>query len=225
MLLWLTKVGYHLHAWVISYLTMVFWAYQSRCNLHGFCKPSKCDIKLTLLFPLLYMPRDAIHTGRDGNNQEDDIDTSACTLAVHRESHCTGTGDKWTNEHTWCVYSRANNVQSIMGHGRDSMCEQLLLVPTLKMIQQTLVIASSSPMPRHHMQRCRHPVSPVRHQHHLHRLYPSLNTSTSLLSVSLTFTTTLRTWLRGSFTRRFNTESSQVMLAETTRGREADCVN
>ena len=85
--------------------------------------------------------------------------------------------------------------------------------------------ASSSPMPRQHMQRCRHPVSPVRHQHHLHRLYPSLNTSTFLLSVSLTFTTPSRTWLRGSFSRRFNTELSQVILTEKTRGREADCAN
>ena len=45
------------------------------------------------------MPRDVLHTGRDGNNQEDDIETSVCTPAVHREAYGTGNGDKQTKEH------------------------------------------------------------------------------------------------------------------------------
>ena len=73
------------------------------------------------------MPRDALHTGRDGINQEDDNDTSVCTPAVHREGHGTGTGDNEQNNTTRCVYSRTNNVQSIMGHRCDCKCEQLLV--------------------------------------------------------------------------------------------------
>ena len=61
---------------------------------------AQCDIPLTFLFTLLYMPRDALHTGRDGNNQEDDNETSVCTLAVHREAYGTGTGDNEQNNTT-----------------------------------------------------------------------------------------------------------------------------
>ena len=66
----------------------------------GLVNQAQCDTQLTLLLTLLFMPRDALHTGCDGNNLEDDNETSVCTPAVHREAHGTGTGDNEQNNTT-----------------------------------------------------------------------------------------------------------------------------